>query len=341
MSRAVCCLIGGGGLIGRHLVPILQASGREVVVYDHYPPEANFPDTKYIVAQYDDESLLQSLLTRCEEIVDMAYASHHKSNFENPITDLINNAPTSVAIFQWALNCRCLRRILFVSSGGTVYGPTTQWPTQETATNQPISPFGITNLTLEKYAFMFHHTRGLPALVVRPGNAYGPGQMPFTGQGFIATAIGSVMRGQPVPVFGGGATVRDYIYVEDLARGILAALERGQLGEAYNLGTGVGLSNMQVLTAIESIAHAHGHGHEVMIEHHPARGFDVPINILDCSKITNGTGWQPCVAFDKGLAQTWAAISATLSKQNNLTMQQQNPLGGVEYISSHATDIVI
>jgi UDP-glucose 4-epimerase len=175
MARAVCCLIGGGGLTGRHLVPILHTSGRETVVYDHLPPEADFPTTEYIIGQYGDDSLLPNLLARCEEVVDMAYASHHKSNFENPITDLLNNAPPSVALFGWALKCHRLRRILFVSSGGTVYGPTTQWPTPETATNHPISPFGITSLTLEKYAFMFHITHRLPVVVARPSNAYGPG----------------------------------------------------------------------------------------------------------------------------------------------------------------------
>lgn len=308
MARATCCLIGGGGLIGRHLVPILRASGREVIVYDHHPPGVDFPDTEYIAGQYSDESLLQPLLTRCEEIVDMAYASHHKSDFKNPISDLLNNAPPSVNLFKWALNCDHLRRILFISSGGTVYGPAISLPIPETATNQPISPFGITNLTLEKYAFMFHLTNNLPAVVVRPGNAYGPGQAPFTGQGFIATAIGSVLAGKSIPVFGGG-TVRDYLYVEDLANGILAVLEHGEVGEAYNLGSGVGLGNPQVLEALTPIAREHGY--ELCVDAQPARGFDVPVNILDVEKVARATGWRAQMPFATGLRRTWEAIAAT------------------------------
>lgn len=305
------CLIGGAGLIGSYLTPALLAGGRDVVVLDPRCPGCRLPGAEYVLGHYEDAGLFARTLAGCDEWIDLAYATQPKTSFEDPLHDLMGNVPAAVALFERALESDRLRRVLFVSSGGTVYGPVTQWPIPEVAATQPISPYGITKLTIEKYAFMFHRTRGLPALVVRPGNAYGPGQMPFTGQGFIATAIGSVLRGQPVPVFGGGNTVRDYLYVEDLARGILAVLEHGQPGEAYNLGTGVGLSNLQVLEALAPIARCRGH--EVAIDHQPARGFDVPVNVLDIGKVTRATGWRPFMPFGEGLARTWDAIAATYS----------------------------
>jgi len=310
MARSVCCLIGGGGLAGRHLVPVMQAAGRKVVIFDEHPPAANFPATEYIVGPWHDTSILASLLARSEEVVDLAYANHHRGSFDNPISDLLEYAPPSVTLFRLAINYRHVRRILFVSSGGTVYGPNTPCPTPETAPNQPISPFGITNLTIEKYASMFYFTRGLPILVARPSNAYGPGQPVAAGKGFIATAIGSILGGQPIPLYGGGNTIRDYIYAEDYARGILALLERGQPGETYNLGSSIGLSNLQVVERLAPIAQARGHA--LAVDHQPARGFDIPTSVLDIKKITQATGWQPIMPFDEGLMLTWDAAAATI-----------------------------
>jgi len=310
MAAPVCCLIGGGGLIGRHLVPELRAAGREVIVLDRRPPAPRFPNVEYVIGHYGDEDSFTRVLARSDEIIDLAYASQPKTSFDDPIADLVDNVPPTVALFRRALDSDRLRRILFVSSGGTVYGPVSHCPIAEDAPTQPISPYGITKLAIEKYAFMFHHTRGLPVVVVRPGNAYGPGQMPFTGQGFVATAIGFVLQGRPVSVFGRG-TVRDYLYVTDLARGIAAVLERGRDGEAYNLGTGVGLGNLEVLEALRPIAGAAGF--PVAVETLPSRQFDVPANVLDITKVTQSTGWRPIVPFPEGLSHTWNAISATLA----------------------------
>lgn len=305
------CLIGGAGFIGTNLAPVLTASGREVVVLDPRTPRERLPAVEYVSAYYEDAGLFSRTLADCDEWIDLAYATAPKTSFDDPLRDLTGNVPAAVALFRSALACRRLRRVLFVSSGGTVYGPVEHWPIAETAATQPISPYGITKLTIEKYAFMFHRTHGLPAMVVRPGNAYGPGQMPFGGQGFIATAIGSALRGTPIPVYGGGTSVRDLLYVEDLARGILAVLERGLPGEAYNLGTGVGLSNTQVLQALAPIARRRGY--ELLLAQLPERGFDVPLNVLDISKVKQATGWSPQMPFDQGLALTWDAIAAAVS----------------------------
>jgi UDP-glucose 4-epimerase len=306
MGSPVCCLIGGGGFIGRHLVESLQQRGREVIVLDRQPPRPGFPDTEYIVGNYADEASFSRTLARVDEIIDLAYASQPKTSFENPLADLLDNVPSAVALFRRVHRSDRLKRILFVSSGGTVYGPTDRIPISENAPTRPISPYGITKLAIEKYAFMFHRVSGLPVIVVRPGNAYGPGQLPFTGQGFIATAIGFVLQGRPVPIFGTGS-VRDYVYVTDLAAGIGAVLDRGQDGEVYNLGTGEGRSNLDVLDCMRPLAQAANLRVEASML--PGREFDVPANILDVAKVLQATGWQAIVPFQDGLASTWHAIA--------------------------------
>lgn len=309
MASPVCCVIGGGGFIGRHLVASLRERGREVIVFDRRPQVPGFPDVEYIVGHYGEDGSFSQSLARSDEIIDLAYASQPKTSFENPLADLIENVPPAVALFRRALGSDRLRRIVFISSGGTVYGPVQRYPIAEDAPTQPISPYGITKLAIEKYAFMFHLTCGLPVAVVRPGNAYGPGQLPFTGQGFIASAIGFVLQGRRVPVYGGG-TVRDYIYVTDVARGITVVLEQGRDGDVYNLGTGEGRSNIEVLDCLRPIAEA---AHlRVEAEMLPGRAFDVPANVLDITKIVQATAWRPAVSLQEGIARTWQAIAGMI-----------------------------
>lgn len=307
-----CGLTGGAGFIGTYLARVLSATGREVLVLDRRDPVLPVPGVSYLIGQHDDPEVFASALAGCSELVDLAYATQPKTSFDDPLFDLQGNVPAAVALFRQAAAQANLDRLVFVSSGGTVYGPAASWPIQENAANHPISPYGITKLTIENYALMYYRIQGLPVQIVRPSNAYGPGQMPFSGQGFVATAIGSILKGQPIPVFGGGVSIRDYLYVEDLARGILAVLDAGKIGEIYNLGSGCGHSNLEVLELLGSLAATRGYG--MQLAHQPARGFDVPANVLDIGKVCGATGWRPQVPLAQGLAMTWDAIAAGLSR---------------------------
>jgi UDP-glucose 4-epimerase len=157
---------------------------------------------------------------------------------------------------------------------------------------------------------MFHQLSALPVTIVRPANAYGLGQKPFTGQGFIATAMGRILRKEPVTIFGESGTIRDYVHVKDIASGILCAMENGCSGEIYNLGSGVGRSNRDVLEAIEPLAKRDGLAIE--IEWAQPRGFDVPANVLSYGKLLSHANWQPRVPFKSGLLEMWGGMHAHL-----------------------------
>ena len=201
-----------------------------------------------------------------------------------------------------------LEKILLVSSGGVIYGHTNKTPIDEEQATNPISPYGITKLAVEKYARMFHATRDLPIVCVRPRNAYGETQKPFSGQGFIATAIASILRGLALNLYGEAGTIRDYIHVEDVAGGIVAALSKGQAGGVYNIGSGEGRSNRDVLNALQPLAKAEGL--EIKLNTLPLRKFDVPINVLDNSRFCRQTGWKPNVPFQEGIKRTWDWFSS-------------------------------
>lgn len=299
-----CCVIGGAGFIGSHLVALLHAQGMEISVLDRKPvPEPPLPNgVQYVQGDLGHQGQLNEALEGATEIVHLAYSTVPKTSYEDPVKDILSNLPAAVRMLEAASKLE-VRKVVLVSSGGTVYGRAREIPISEEHPTNPISPYGITKLALEKYGLMFHQLAGLPVVIVRPGNAYGEGQRPFTGQGFVATAMGSILRHKEIVLFGEQGTIRDYVHVDDVAHGIAAALEHGTPGSVYNIGSGIGRSNREILEVIEALARPAGYRLRIRIA--PPRPFDVPINVLDCRKLRRDAGWQPRVPLEEGLQRTW------------------------------------
>lgn len=306
------CLIGGGGFIGRPVSELLLKNQRQLTVIDLHEPKNKNSDIKYLVGDYSDANFLDQSLAGIDEIVLLAYASVPKTSFEDPLADITNNLPAALTLFEAALKHN-IQKLVVISSGGTVYGRTDHLPITETAPTNPISPYGITKLAIEKYALMYHELYNLPVVILRPSNAYGQGQRPYAGQGFIATAIASIIEGKELMIFGEKGTIRDYIHVENIADAIYEALEQGANGECYNIGTKVGLSNRQILDLIDDLARPYGLKAKVKIS--PERHFDVPANILDSTKFVNATNWKPTIKIKEGLKQTWDWLYETTANQ--------------------------
>lgn len=296
-------VIGGAGYIGAHLVPQLIATGRTVTVMGRSStPRHELPkNTVYIAGDFAQSEMIKRLLDTHQEVIHMAYATVPNTSFENPLADLLQNLPATVQLFSEVASRGV--KLVFLSSGGTVYGEAGELPIQETHRTKPISPYGVTKMTLENYAYLYAATHGLKFICVRPANAYGVGQRPFVGQGFISTAIASAMRGIPIKIFGQHGTVRDYLYVSDLASGIVSALARGRLSETYNLGSGIGLSNLDVIERLTYLLKKDQY--EVPLEILPERSFDVKVNVLDSRKLMEHTGWMQQVDFDYGVQRTY------------------------------------
>lgn len=307
--RGKCCVIGGAGFIGTYVTRLLVESGRDVVVLGRRTkPDSALPaGVAYVSGDYGNRAVLMEVLKGVSEVIDLAYSTVPRTSFDDPIFDIVSNLPASVGLLQEAARAR-VGKIVLVSSGGTVYGAAESLPLREDHPTNPISPYGITKLTIEKYAGMFGLVPDLLITVVRPANAYGEEQRGLTGQGFIATAMHSILQRREIEIFGAEGTVRDYIHVSDIATGILAALESGEAGQVYNVGSGEGRSNLDVLKAIEPLA-AHA-GFEVRTRILPLRKFDVLANVLDSSKLEAASGWRAAVPFKQGIASVWAAVLA-------------------------------
>lgn len=297
-------VIGGAGFIGSLVSQALIASGREVTVVGRRPPGAHTAALRctYRCADLGNRAQMREILEPGCEVIDLAYATVPKTSYGDPVFDLLANLPGSVGLLEEAMAAG-VRRLLLVSSGGTVYGPPCTLPIPESHPTAPISPYGITKLTIDHYALMFHHTRDLPVVVVRPANAYGVQQRSRTGQGFLAAAIDAILSHREIEIYGEAGTIRDYIHVTDVASGILAALDCGGDGEIYNLGTGIGASNLDVMAMLRPLAEAAGHS--IQVRHLPSRRFDVEANVLDAGKLRLASGWRPDVSLQQGLAEMW------------------------------------
>ena len=295
-------VIGGAGFIGSHLVPILVNSGRKVTVLGRkkIPSYRVHEGASYINGDFSDKSLIRRLIHENEEILHLGYEKNPGISNIDPWDDIFENLPPSLYLFSESAKLQ--RKLVFVSSGGTVYGDALSLPISESHLTKPVSSYGLIKLTLENYGRFYNETQGLRFICLRPSNAFGIGQKPYTGQGFISTCIASVIHGESVKVFGEKGSIRDYIYVADLALGIFSALESGHAGETYNIGSGIGLSNLDVVNAVCNLVDSVRA--DVIIEHLPERIFDVKANVLDASKLSKHTGWCPKVSFNDGLKKT-------------------------------------
>lgn len=299
-----CCVIGGTGFIGSNVVDALLTTDRKVSIIGRnpHPPRRLPPGVAYYPGDFGNKDFLARALREVDEVIDLAYTTVPKTSFEHPLEDITSNLPAAVTLFQVAGEL-ALKKVVVVSSGGVVYGNAVHLPITEDHPTNPISPYGITKLAVEKYALMYWKTASLPIVCVRPANAYGEGQKPFIGQGFIPTAIASILKGQEVSIYGENGTVRDYIHVQDVSSGIIAAMENGVPGSCYNVGTGVGQSNRDVFNVLFRLARIKGLNPLLRVL--PQRQFDVAANVLSSAKIFADTGWQASVSFEEGIGRTW------------------------------------
>lgn len=299
-------IVGGAGFLGSALVHELlrRDPGRNIVVVGRsaQPRKPLPPEVRYCSGDAADTDVIWPLVQAADEIIDLAYGTVPKTSFDDPLFDVVTNLPSSVNLQRLA--CRAnIRRYLLISSGGAVYGNTNVDSIAESHPTNPISPYGITKLFVEKYASFFHQMEGLPVVVVRPGNPYGFGQIGNKVQGFVGAAIKATTDSATIDIYGERGTVRDYVFIDDLAEALALALERGTPGSFFNVGTGEGHDNADVLDLLKAVVEPDGY--IIKTRRCPSRPFDVARNVLDASLIKQQTGWAPKVSLAEGLQRVW------------------------------------
>jgi UDP-glucose 4-epimerase len=302
-------VVGGNGFIGSHLVDKLVESGWDIVVldfqerrYDPMPPQVHF-----IKGDLNQVYLVREALIGVDIVFHLAWATIHETSIQDPVADVSANLIPSVHLLQ-ACNQVGMRRTIFVSSGGTIYGPAQDLPIPETHPQNPITSYGITKLAVEKYIYMFSRLYNLDYVILRPSVPYGPRQNPLRRQGAISVFLYRVGHSLPVTIWGDGSITRDYFYISDLVEALIASAER-ELGEnrIFNIGGTKEVSLIQLLELVEETV-----GKKALVEYSPARKFDAPRIVLDTRLARRELNWRPKVSLAQGLAQTWTWMSSTI-----------------------------
>lgn len=304
-------IFGANGFMGRHAVRWLATRGMRVRAVSRRF-DARFLDrcpgpVELVEADIRDRRATAAALRGIDAVVQLVSAASPAAENRRAVLDIRENVIPHVALMQAAVDAG-VRRYVFVSSGGTIYGPGSPTPTPEHAPTHPVCSYGLTKLTIENYLRMHGAVAGLETVVLRVANTFGPGQACRRGQGLIPAVLDRVAQGLPVRIIGDGGTVRDYVFVEDVAEALESALERPQaVGGTFNVGSGRGHSVNDVVASLERIL-----GARIAREHLPARRTDVDVSILDITAAELRLGWRPRTSFGDGLRRTvdwWRATT--------------------------------
>jgi UDP-glucose 4-epimerase len=211
------------------------------------------------------------------------------------------NVIGSIRLFSEAINAG-VDKIIFASSGGTVYGHSSMEPVREDRPLAPISGYGAGKAAVESYLQVLSATHGISGISLRIGNPYGPYQLIGTPIGIIANFIRRAREDRMATIFGDGEIVRDYISISDVAEAFVMGLETPMESGAYNIGSGHGKSINDILSALNPLLPT-----PLRVEYVAQRSFDIQSIVLNCTKFSQATGWQPKIEFQSGLEQMLAS----------------------------------
>lgn len=291
-------ILGGSGFIGANFVDLLLDRGLYVVSYDRDPPVVALGGVKeYALGDISDSDKISAVIVRHDitHVVHLVSTTLPSTSNLDIEFDIQSNLVSVIKILDLCVNHK-IKKILYMSSGGTVYGITGEEPVDEFHATNPICSYGIVKLAIEKYLQLYHRLYGLQYSIVRAANPYGIGQRAKNGQGIIAAFVDRLLRDDPLTVWGDGTVTRDYIDVRDLVNLCELAL-KSELSDVYNAGSGVGVSVRQLIQNLFDCV-----GKSTDVNYLPARSVDVPTIVLNCDKAKSALAWTPNTPMAQGLA---------------------------------------
>jgi len=293
---------GGAGFIGSHVAEGFLSLGHEVAVLDNLSSglRENIPGgARFFEADITEREDVRRVFDEFRpEVVD-----HHaaqidvRKSVDDPVFDARTNILGSLNLVSESVRCG-VRRFIYASTGGVMYGEPKRLPAVESDPVHPICAYGVSKHTVEHYLELYRMLHGLPCVILRYANVYGPRQNPHGEAGVNAIFIGKMLSGETPTIFGTGEQLRDYVYVADIVDANARSLERGE-GEVLNIGSGVGTSVNDIYVLLARII-----GFDRPARYAPARTGEIERVYLDASKAGRVLEWRPTVAFDEGLRRT-------------------------------------
>jgi UDP-glucose 4-epimerase len=295
---------GGAGFIGSHVVDTFLANGFEVVVVDDLSTgrESNLNPK----ARFYQMDIRSPQLAEVFEKERPDYVDHHAAQMDvrrsvvDPLFDADVNVRGSINVLECARKYE-VKRVVYISTGGAVFGEPVYLPCDENHPINPICPYGASKHTVEHYLYMYQVNYGLEYTVLRYPNVYGPRQDPHGEAGVVAIFTGQMLKGAPVHINGDGLNERDFVYVGDCARANLLAVTTAQESGIFNLGSGKGNNIQEIFDHLKAITN-----YPLPVSYAPAKLGETRRIFLDASKAGRLLGWEPAVSLQEGLEKTVA-----------------------------------
>lgn len=307
-----CIIYGGGGFIGSHLADGLLNDGHRVTIFD----KQNFKrdnivhiknEIEIIEGDFSNEIDIKNSIKGQEIIFHLVSSTLPSTSNENEIYDIESNLISTLHLLRESVNNK-IKKIIFISSGGTVYGIPDITPIPETFAGKPLCSYGIIKKTIEEYIYMYGKLYGLDYTILRLSNPYGERQNPFAAQGAIAVFLKKAILNEPIEIWGDGNIVRDYIYIKDVIDAIKKSLPNLKDKKLFNIGYGKGYRLNEILDIIKKVTSIN-----IKVNYTEARSIDVPNNVLDISAAKKYLNWEPKEKLESGIEKTYRYFKGILN----------------------------
>lgn len=296
-------VLGGQGFVGFNLIKKLIGEGNEVVVYGRNKKDSTSSlECKYINDEFENIVKYRNEFNDVDVVYHLISTMKPKESNENIEYDIKSNVITTVKLLDILVE-KQVQKIIFPSSGGTVYGDAQALPISETHETNPICSYGITKLMIEKYLNLYKCLHRLDYTVLRISNPYGPYQKIYSNQGIIGVFMKNILENSHIEVWGDGETVRDYIYIEDVVNALYLAGKITTKQKILNIGSSDGVSINNLIEIIKNNVDK-----DFSISYKHLRAFDVNRNVLDNSRAKEELSWDCYYSLEEGIKKTWEWI---------------------------------
>ena len=302
-------LIGGTGFIGKHLCVAMQEKGIEGACYSKNPDRQFLQDHCPDIRAIEIDNLLQAesraIISKARAVIYLASNSYPAKKNNSALLEIDNNLNPAIKTLEAILDINNQLRVVYLSSGGTVYGSGHNHPIPEHTVLKPETPYAFGKIAMEQYLQLKANTSPASFTILRASNPVGQWHANLK-QGFIGASISRVLHNESVRIFGDGHVIRDYIDADELAAGILLAIDRmDESGNRiWNIGSGVGTSLNDIVRDLAKVS-----GREIDVQYSEARNSDLEYNVLDCRKIQAELGWTAQTGIHEIVAKAWNEMS--------------------------------
>lgn len=302
---------GADGFLGRHLVNTLaKQTGVTIKAFDRFSlhkigqphPFDKHENVEIVPGDFFNRDDISNLLNSVDYVFHLISTTTPAVSNNDPLIDIDTNIRGSVELFQACVESG-VKKVIYFSSGGTVYGDIDSEQISELEPLKPVSPYAIGKVTVENYLRYFEFTHGLDYVVYRIANPYGPGQNIYGKQGVIPIFMRHFFEGEPLTIFGDGSMTRDYIYVEDMMSMIVQTFDKINKVKEYNIGSGKGHTINEIIKAIEKCTDI------TPIKHHlPVPATYVDRSVLSIDRFVNEYNIKPMTSLETGIERTWQYV---------------------------------